>query len=162
MTTIAYRQGFLAADSQYTHSSPEDKSGGSDRKQVTQKLFRKKVRGRYVILATAGDGAPGMVFVDWYGKKGKPPAELREADISILVWDGATLTEFDGWCRGEVIIEPFYAIGSGAKAALGAMHMGATAYQAVCIAAKIDPYTGGAVTTMGITQSAAQLGRTPG
>lgn len=150
MTTIAFRDGYFASDSQYTHSSEDDKSGGSARKHVTMKLFRKRIRNRDVILATAGDGSPGMLFVDWYGKRSKPPAELRDADIEVLVWDGKKLLSFDGWCRSEEITEAFYAIGSGAKAALGAMHMGATSREAVEIAAKIDPYTGGDIVEMNL------------
>lgn len=89
-----------------------------------------------------------MIFVDWYGKKTKPPAVLSDADFTCLVLDEDGLWEFDSYCRAEQITEEFYAIGSGAKVALGAMHHGASAQEAVEIAKLVDPYTGGEVKTM--------------
>jgi ATP-dependent protease HslVU (ClpYQ) peptidase subunit len=41
--------------------------------------------------------------------------------------------------------ETFWAIGSGEQAAMVAMHMGATAKEAVEMAKRVDPYTGGRV-----------------
>lgn len=103
-----------------------------------------------MIIATAGEGPPGMIFVDWYGKKSKPPAILSDSEFVCLVLDEDGLWEFDSYCRAEQITEEFYAIGSGAKVALGAMHAGATAQEAVEIAKLVDPYTGGDVKTMGL------------
>lgn len=148
MTTIAWRDGVLAADSQVTHSG--DESSGS-RKHKCKKLFRKKAFGYEVIIATAGEGSPGMIFVDWYGKRSKPPAVLNDTDFTCLVLDADGLWEFDSYCRGEKIEEPFYAIGSGAKVALGAMHRGATAREAVEISKLVDPYTGGEVCEMSLS-----------
>lgn len=152
MTTIAYRAGIIAADSQVTYEAPRDKSGGSSRKHKCEKLFRKKAFGYPVIIATAGEVGPGMMFVDWYGKKGKPPAALADTDFTCLVLDEDGLWEFDSMCRAEKILDDFYAIGTGAKAALGAMHMGATAIEAVQVARLIDPYTGGPITGMCLPQ----------
>ena len=56
-----------------------------------------------------------MIFVDWYGKKTKPPAILAESDFTCLVLDEDGLWEFDSYCRAEQITEEFYAIGSGGK-----------------------------------------------
>jgi ATP-dependent protease HslVU (ClpYQ) peptidase subunit len=148
MTTIAYRDGIIAADSQVTHEAAGDKSGAGSHKHTCQKLYTKKAFGYHAVIATAGESAPGMLFVDWYGKKGKPPEVLHDTDFTCLVLDEDGLWEFNSFCRAEKIEEPFYAIGSGAKAALGAMHMGASAIEAVEIAKKIDPYTGGKVTWM--------------
>lgn len=141
----------IAADSQSTMSS----SGGGDRKFICEKLYRKKVkRGRKieeVIVATAGETSPGLVFLDWYGSGKEPPTSLvvGGADFTCLVLTSMGLYEFDAYCRGELIIEPnFYAIGSGAKAALGALHAGASARRAVEIACQIDPSTGPPVVTM--------------
>jgi 20S proteasome alpha/beta subunit len=47
-----------------------------------------------------------------------------------------------------LISDKFCAIGSGAQAALAVMHMGYTTREAVKVAAKIDPYTGGRVRTL--------------
>lgn len=148
MTTIAYRDGILAADSRVTHG--ED---GSARIHTCKKLFRKKItQGKKsfdVIIATAGESAPGMLFVDWYGT-GKPIPDTflhLGGDFLCLVLTPSGLFEFDVYCRGEEVSDDFYAIGSGAKAALGALHCGKSAVEAVRIAARIDPYTGGRIMT---------------
>ena len=146
MTTIAYRDGVLAADSRVTYG--ED---GSARVHTCKKLFRKRVtHGKKtfdVIIATAGESSPGMVFVDWYGT-GKPIPDIflhLGGDFSCLVLTPQGLFEYDVYCRAEEILDDFYAIGSGAKAALAAMHCGKSAIEAVRIAARIDPYTGGRI-----------------
>jgi len=148
MTTIAYRDGILAADSRVTYG--ED---GGARVHTCKKLFRKTVtQGKKtfdVIIATAGESSPGMVFVDWYGTN-KPIPDLflhLGGDFTCLVLTPSGLFEYDVYCRGEEITEDFYAVGSGAKAALAAMHCGKTALEAVRIAARIDPYTGGRIVT---------------
>ena len=43
---------------------------------------------------------------------------------------------------------PFMALGSGSKAALGALHMGADAVRAVEVASLADAYTGGPIITL--------------
>lgn len=117
-----------------------------------QKLFRKELtRGRgSVVIGFAGDSAPGLVFLDWYGSDTPPPESLLtgEADFTALVLSKAGLYEYDKWCRGEKVYDRFYAAGSGAPAALGAMHMGANARAAVRIACKVDPNSGGKIVTM--------------
>lgn len=148
MTTIAYRDGILAADSRVTYG--ED-SGA--RIHSCKKLYRKTVtQGKKsfdVIIATAGESSPGLLFVDWYGS-GKPIPDTflhLGGDFLCLVLTPSGLFEYDVYCRGEPVSDDFYAIGSGAKAALGAMHCGKSAIEAVRIAARIDPYTGGRITS---------------
>lgn len=145
MTTIAYRDGILAADSHATYG------GGSAHKHTCRKLFRKTIienkKKVDVIIATAGDSSPGLVFVDWYGS-GKPIPDTFlhiGGEFLCLVLTPKGLFEFDIYCRGEEVMDDFYAIGSGAPFALGAMAAGKCAYDAVRIAAKYDPYTGGKI-----------------
>lgn len=151
MTTIAFRAGILAADSRLTYSTEE----GGGRKFKCVKLFRKtigKKKKRDVIIATAGESSPGMVFVDWYGT-GKPVPDVFlniECDFTCLILEPDGLYEADRFCRPDKIIEPFYAIGSGCKEALAAMHCGKSAAEAVAIAAIIDPYTGDEIRTMSL------------
>jgi hypothetical protein len=106
-----------------------------------EKLFRRAG----ALIGLAGDDAPALIFLDWYGT-GRARPELLvtgEADFHALVLDDKRrIWLYDKWCRGERISEPFYAIGTGADAALGAMHMGASAVRAVKVACKIDINSG--------------------
>jgi hypothetical protein len=152
MTVIAYRDGILAADSQTT---TETEAGGI-RKFGCEKLFHFKSTARHeheCIIATAGENAPGLIFLDWYARappKRKPPSQLvdGDADFTCLVLTKAGLFEYDKYCRGEQIKEQFYAIGCGAKAALGAMHRGASAAEACEITCLIDPLCALPIVTM--------------
>lgn len=130
----------MAADSRVTVSS----DAGGDRVYRCHKIFEKDtLREGKVLIGTAGESSPALLFVDWYGTDQPKPTELleSEADIDIVVLSKRGVFAYDKWCRGEKIIDRFYAIGSGTKAALGALHMGASAIQAVAIACKIDPYS---------------------
>lgn len=150
MTTIVYRDGIMAADSRCTMNT---EAGGS-RVSKCEKLYRKTtVDKEDVIIGLAGDSGPGLVFLDWFGTGVKePPASLIEGDgdFTALVLRRAGLFEYDKWCRGEQVRGRFYAVGSGAKAALGALYMGASAKRAVQIACKIDPYSAGPIVQMSI------------
>lgn len=152
MTIIAVRDGIMAADSRETL----DTDAGGHRMFICEKLFRKRVkqgrRWREVIIGTAGESSPGMVFVDWYGS-GKPlphtPLIDGEADFTCLVLSSDGLFEFDKYCRGVRVVHPnFYAAGSGSMAAMGAMYAGASARRAVAIACKVNPECGLPVVTM--------------
>jgi hypothetical protein len=143
MTTIAIRDGIIAADSRTTI----DSEAGGSRVFRCEKLYRAfEGTAKEAILATAGESFSALLFVDWYRSENRPveiPERLvnGEADFTVVALTREGLFEYDKWCRGEKILDKFYAIGSGAKAALGAMHMGASAEQAVRIACKIDPYS---------------------
>jgi hypothetical protein len=150
VTTIAYRAGIIAADSRMTYTT----DGGGSRKHLCTKLYRKTItEGRRTfeaIIATAGESSPALVFVDWYGS-GKPiPEMLRDlgGDFTCLILTPRGLYEADVYCRPDQILEPFYAVGSGSKEALAAMHCGKSAREAVEIASRIDPYTGGRIVSM--------------
>ena len=158
MTTIAFRDGILAADSQVTVNT---EAGGSTKHRCA-KLFRKTIKqGRKsfdVIIATAGASSPGSMFVDWYGSGEPIPKmlELHGGDFTCLVLAPHGLYEVDMYCFPEPILDKFYAVGSGRKEALAAMHCGKSAREAVEIASRIDPYTGGAITTMTLTPKATK------
>lgn len=158
MTTIVYRDGVMAADSRAT----VDTEAGGARMVMCDKLFRVGD----AIIGTAGDGFASLLFVDWYRFTMLEPDKDRadelasrllegEADIDMLVLRKDGLFEFDKWCRAERIKMPFYAVGSGAKAALGALHMGADARQAVAVACKIDPYSAPPIVTMSLRKARA-------
>lgn len=148
MTTIAYRNGIIAADSRETW---ESEAGGTTY-GPTEKLFRKRVGKRDVIIGTAGGSYLGMVFFDWYGTAGEPPSILRDAhleeDFDVLILDRGKVLTANHLCRAIEVIAPFTAIGSGRKAALAAMHCGRTAKEAVAIACKVDPFSAPPIVTM--------------
>ena len=153
MTVIAVKNGVVAADSRY---NVESESGGIRMFQC-EKLFRKRVTlngiEQDVIICTAGEGPPGMVFVDWFGS-GKEAPDLfvhGDADFSVLVvMQDGSMMEYDKWCRGEKIFptKGCYAIGCGAKAAMGAMLAGASARRAVEVTIEIDQLCGPPIVTM--------------
>lgn len=148
MTTIAHRSGIIAADSRETWESDV---GGATVSNC-EKLFRKRVGRRDVIIATAGGSYSGMVFLDWFGS-GKPePSVLStldlEEDFTALVLDRGKVYTANHLCRLVEDINPFVAIGSGRKAALAAMYCGRGAREAVAVACKIDPYSAPPIVTM--------------
>lgn len=160
MTTIAYRDGIIAADSRLTVDH-----GSGTRKHTCKKLFRKRVgegkKAHDVIIATAGESSPGMVFVDWYGS-GKPVPDLflhLGGDFLCLVLTPDGLFEYDVYCRGELIEEEFYAVGSGGGYALAAMHCGKSAVEAVRVAARIDSFTGGRIVHESLTKKETPRGK---
>jgi hypothetical protein len=145
MTTIAFRDGIMAADSQESNG---------DTKGHCLKLFQKKdEEGNETIIGTAGGSFSGMLYVEHFGTgKSRPEAVssvTEDEDFHVLLWDGWHLYEVNRlWLPVRVPPCPFFAIGSGRAAALGAMHMGASAEEAVQVAKKIDNYTGGPVKLM--------------
>lgn len=152
MTTIAYRDGVIVADTWETHES----FAAGTRRHTCCKLFRKTVNDKPVILGTAGGSYGGMLFVDWYGS-GKEPNEFfyhmdLDEDFDVLILDQTGLYVSNRFCRPIKIEEKFYAVGSGSKAALAAMIMGASALKAVQIAVKLDPYTGGKLVSMSLDE----------
>lgn len=155
MTIIAYRNGILAADSRLV---VETEAGGA-RMFPCDKLFRKTIKeGRkkvQVIIATSGEGPAGMVFVDWYGSGLPPPQQLidGDADFENMILRPEGLFVADKYCRLELVkyrskAFQFHAIGSGTKAALGAMEMGANAKRAAEVTCNIDPNCGPPIVTM--------------
>lgn len=138
MTTIAYRDGVLASDSLVTLGNT--KVHGS-----YQKIRR---IGGYLV-GTAGSVATWQQFIDWV-KSGNdedpPPKGVYNA---LIVDPRGKVREIE---NGSVLPCPrgakFFAIGSGSPYALAAMYAGATAAEAVKIAAKIDTSTGLPVKTL--------------
>lgn len=148
MTSIAYRDGVIAADSRETYCT---EAGGSTVNRC-EKLFRKRVGRREIIIGTAGGSYAGMIFVDWYGS-GKPIPDVLhdldlEEDFDVLILDRSKVYVCNHLCRPVEVIEPFVAIGSGRKAALAAMHCGRSAREAVRIACLLDPYSAPPIVTM--------------
>lgn len=143
MTTIAAdaRLGIMVSDSKCSWGN--------------QWFPSKKVyRVNDFLIGLAGEAAKIDDFVDYLraGSPGKPPKGdfsgllLRASGLYAVSSDGS-LTAID---RG------FHAIGSGDAAALGAMLAGAPPQRAVEIALDVDTYSGGAIQTFHLDESAGE------
>lgn len=161
MTTIVVKAGRMASDSRLTVSSEE----GGDRIFTVRKIFRMK---NGLVVGASGENGPGLVFIRWAEDLGKDGLPNRGTPERPELMDGASADDFQALVLTEsgdlvsydkfFVPEPidldlnhgFYAIGSGAKAALGAMHADPTisAHQAVIIAALVDPWTAGPYVSM--------------
>jgi len=132
MTTIAYRDGVLASDSLVTLG--DTKVHGS---------YQKIKRVGDYLVGTAGSVAFCQKFIDWMtcADEEEPPPE--GAYSAILIDKNGKVREIE---NGNLLPAPrgakFFAIGSGGPLAIAAMYAGASAVDAVKIAAKIDTSTG--------------------
>lgn len=136
MTTIAYRDGVLAADTLATREGV---------RSSYQPKIHKLPDGR--LLAKVGNAPTANALKRWI-EAGAPEDSQPEGEAAIIVFsaNGAAIYE-DGGCE-PVGDGPFFAWGCGSPIALGAMAAGATAEQAVRIACEWDSLTGGEVTVL--------------
>jgi hypothetical protein len=159
VTVVVVRDGVMASDSRATIES----EAGGIRYVHCEKIYKIPEMG--LIVGVAGDGFAALRFVEWLRtkptKKGRKKRDdmlvVGEADFSALVLHkSGKLEEYDRWLTPEEIVldvNQYYAIGCGAKAAMGAMAMGADAKRAVEITCGIDPLCSLPV----VTASAADL-----
>lgn len=132
MTTIACNRDEMAGDT-LLHA---------DTVSHATKVFRHKG----ACVGVSGEYVSCIEFVRWWksGAEGEPP-DMQEVDALVLTKDGRILC-YNHHHAFFKVDDKFTAIGSGAAAALGAMHMGATPKEAIKVASKVDSYTGGKVT----------------
>ena len=146
MTTVAWRGGYMAADSLLVR--------GGGIKGTATKIHRV---GDYVI-GTAGTLMDCVAFVRWWQDRDRP------LDFRAFRNDGSDAPDLHALVAGPDGVEvwtehlqpvpvetEFYAIGSGAMAAMAAMYMGASAAEAVRIASLVDQYTGGEIQVLEVT-----------
>lgn len=141
MTTIAYRDGILAADTGET--------AGNSRLGRAVKIVR---RADGALAAAAGNAVYAYAFKEWFrrGGEGQPP----EAKSENNTFDRGVIFHADG--RIEVFepggkfftAAPYYALGSGRPEALGAMFAGASAIQAIKAAMVHDSDTFGDIAAL--------------
>lgn len=136
MTTIAYRDGVLAADTLVNANGNRDD-------------FAPKIeRIGNLLVGTSGSYPTGLKFRAWVarGFAGDCPYDDTADGNGIIVWAHGVI----GWCSAGPwpVLQPFYALGSGTEFAMGAMEMGATAEQAVAVASKFNMETGGEITVL--------------
>lgn len=141
MTTIAYRDRVLAADTAMCQ-------GGVMVGSVV-KIAR---RNDGDMCGAAGDAAYNAAFRDWFlgGEEGNPPQAKQEEGIfdrGVIFRKAGGIDVFEP--RGKFsVLAPYFAFGSGKEAALGAMFAGADAETAVRAAIQFDPHTGGEITLL--------------
>lgn len=142
MTTIAVRDGVMACDSLAIDGST---------RIMCEKIYRMPDG---TILGGAGSSAAIEAFLT-ARRKGES-CTLTEEDrksfvVAVLHPDGSIMRWEDERC-GWKVLDGFHAIGSGAQAAMAAMHMGADAVKAVEIAKLVNADTGGPVVSMSIAE----------
>lgn len=148
MTTIAFKDGVMAADRQVTFGSMND---------CEATKIAKAPNGD--IAGVCGKLALAAEFLRWFAKNegAGPRPSLLDDDKDNETWalvartDG-TLEIHDprGWAK---ISAPFYALGSGADFAFAAMACGCGAADAVKIAARFDIKTGAAIDIVRLPES---------
>ena len=134
MTTIAYRDGVLAADSLLRCG------------QTRFGIVRKIIQANGLAAALTGDMQDTVLLRRWLqagcpecGNDGVSPWAIlgQDGGSGIVVGSGGAMI-FDYRLRRYPVEAPFYADGSGADIAIGAMAAGATAEEAVRIACRYD------------------------
>jgi ATP-dependent protease HslVU (ClpYQ) peptidase subunit len=136
VTTIAFAEGVMAADSQATVG---------DCISRVVKLYRLPCGG---VVGGCGVFAELMRGVEYMlgGCQGKAP-KLRETWLLVATAEGVYTVMDKEWTR-QPCLGPV-AVGSGMQAAQAAMvHFGVSAEEAVLAAASVDPSTSGPVQTM--------------
>ncbi len=150
MTTIVYRDGYIAADTRAY-------SGGSQPIGQKQKINRVQLSDGSYISFGVSTPHPGLSeeIRDWFASEMSADAEPilngRAFDCIAVNSNGEVYFYNDSFSPTGPLIGDFFAVGSGAEYALGAMSMGADAIQAVQKAAEFDVWTGGAVQHVFIT-----------
>ena len=133
MTTIAWDGKTLAVDSRMT-------GGNVVRSERVQKLW--KINDFWI--AGCGDYQDVLLAVAWF-RGGMPSADKPKFNdpggLVILMQKGRSVWRYEGNLVGWNVAAQFVAAGSGFEIALGALAMGATAAEAVKIAARFDPGT---------------------
>lgn len=139
MTTIAYRDGLVSADTGLSSST-------GSRVGFTSKIAKGPDGA---IGGACGSAVYGEAFLGWVrsGRYGAPPT--ADDDTGIVVDPSGRVTVYQ---KGGTLQMrgPYFAIGSGTGEALGAMHAGASAEGAVHAAVAHDDGTFGDVETLRI------------
>lgn len=137
MTTIVYRDGVVAADSQTSAHDCIDPGPRS-------KLERRPNGDVYAIVGNWMDGVAlkEWIIQDGGGHKGTPQPN---GDCTVIVFSQGAVSVFSNGGSYDENPDPFRTWGTGSPAALGALYAGASAAEAVAIACKIDPWSGGPV-----------------
>ncbi len=137
MTTIAYKEGVMAADS---------KAYAGFNTPLGQKCKIRRLSDGTLIGCSSNQVGAGEAVMDWYARGANPEdgPKLEESKFTLLVVkpNGDAFYAFDNFLLSGPIRAECYAIGSGEGVAHGAMRAGASAERAIEIAAECDVWTG--------------------
>ena len=128
MTTIAYKDGIIAADTQVT-----DDTYICGRASKIMRLDD----GR--IMAASGNIFRSQLFIDWLNGKIEKPV-FDESFTAIVISPNGTAVEYDKNLIAAPATIPWVA-GSGSHFAFAIMHNGGTAEDAVKVACELDIYS---------------------
>jgi ATP-dependent protease HslVU (ClpYQ) peptidase subunit len=130
MTTVAWDGRTMAADRQLT-------LGG------TALPLKKIFQCGNDFIGCCGSVQESMLFLSWY-KDGRDPASKPKLDdgFSAMVIQAGECMRYENLLMPYLINMPFWASGSGADYALGAMAAGKSAQEAVEIAIRFDTSSG--------------------
>lgn len=136
MTTIAVRDGVMAADSQFTTGNLKLTAS-----HYYPKIARLKDGG---LLAGRGSADDDGVTIAWLegGCEDEGPALDASTEFLWLQNDGSLWMISGSPARHYRIGATFFAIGSGGPVAMTAMHLGKSAAEAVATACELDAYSG--------------------
>jgi ATP-dependent protease HslVU (ClpYQ) peptidase subunit len=148
MTTIAFDGKTLAADSKVTMGNGALALNGE-----AVKLIRGK-KGHLGAWCGVADISTA-VFLEWVrtGCEGDPPRPPMDETTYILVSPNGRVLEFHHQVTFDSFHKGFWAWGSGAELALGALAAGASAKKAIQVAAQFDTATGGTVRCVNLSGS---------
>lgn len=149
MSTIAFDGKTIAFDTQVGTQFRIDP-------EPWQKI--RDISGRkYKYAGGTGIAQAVETFIDWAkgGAVDSFPDLCKEqsdnCNFIAITYDGYAHI-FDGIAKPLLITKKLDSIGSGSDYALGAMHAGACAEEAVEIAARLDPHTGGEIRSYAVGQ----------
>lgn len=137
MTTIAYRDGVLAADSRLVYGESEIEQDSVQKIMRTRDGRLLGGAGHHSIVATY------MRALAVIGKKLPPLPKDCGSVIEVFPNREIIIHNNESWVsRGKI---EYGAWGSGSGIAKGAMAMGASAVEAIKITSKLDAFTGGRI-----------------
>ncbi len=130
MTTIAFKDGILAADTQLTTGSV---------KSLCRKIFQ---YSGGVISASCGEVPDQHIFMEWYlaDRTKRVPKNLSKG-FEIIVLDSEGAVAYNKDCIPDPITDPIYANGSGWQVARAGMVLGLGAIDSVKLAGEINTAT---------------------
>jgi hypothetical protein len=123
----------MSADSQSTRGASSS---------PTVKIFR----GKSYIVGYAGTETAGQKFVSWLKNKDNDKPIVSDFEALVLHFDGK-IEYWDDNMFPIPVHADYYAIGSGADFASGALFLGHSTEEAVKAAREHDVYTGGRIRT---------------